>query len=62
MKGGSGNANVTVNISSDGQTTSSMSANGGEQAAQLGRAISTAVQEELLKQQRPGGMLSPYGV
>lgn len=62
MKGGSGSANVTVNISSDGQTTSSLEANGGDRGAQLGRAVSIAVQEELHKQQRPGGMLSPFGV
>jgi len=59
--GGGGTANVVVNVSSDGETTSNMSANGGEQAAQLGRAISAAVQEELHKQQRNGGILSPYG-
>ena len=63
MKGSSGGtANVTVNISADGQATSSMEANGGDRAAQLGRAVSIAVQEELHKQQRPGGMLSPFGV
>jgi len=62
MRGGGGTANVTVNVMSDGQTTQSMSANGGDKAAQLGRAISVAVQEELHKQQRPGGMLSPFGV
>jgi len=62
MKGGSGgNANVTVNIAADGNTTESMTSNGGEQGAQLGRAVSAAVQEELHKQQRPGGILSPYG-
>ena len=27
----------------------------------LGRAISMAVQEELQRQKRPGGILSPYG-
>ena len=62
MRGGGGTANVTVNISADGQATSSMEANGGDRAAQLGRAVSVAVQEELHKQQRPGGMLSPFGV
>ena len=62
MKGGSGgNANVTVNIAADGSTTESMTSDGGAQGAQLGRAISTAVQEEMHKQQRPGGILSPYG-
>ena len=62
MKGGGGTANVTVNIMSDGQTNSTLEANGGDRAAQLGRAVSIAVQEELHKQQRPGGMLSPFGV
>ena len=62
MRGGGGTANVTVNISGNGQTTSSLEANGGDRAAQLGRAVSAAVQEELHKQQRPGGMLSPFGV
>ena len=63
MKGAGGNiANVTVNVMSDGQTTSSLTANGGDQAAQMGRAISAAVQEEMHKQQLPGGMLSPYSV
>ena len=61
MKGGSGSANVTVNISSDGQTTSNLTSNGGEQAAQLAKGISAVVQEELHKQQRNGGILSPYG-
>jgi len=62
MKGGSGgNANVTVNIAADGNTTESMTSDGGQQGAKLGRAISAAVQEEMHKQQRPGGILSPYG-
>ena len=62
MTGASGNtANVTVNISANGEAASNMTSNGGEQAAQLGRAVSAAVQEELHKQQRNGGILSPYG-
>ena len=62
MKGSSGgNANVTVNISADGQATENITSDGGVQGAQLGRAISAAVQEEMHKQQRPGGILSPYG-
>ena len=61
MKGGTGTANVTVNVMSDGRTSESLVSNDGQQAANLGRAISTAVQEELHKQQRPGGILSPYG-
>ena len=41
-------------------TGESSSTGDGEQAYALGRAISTAVQTELEKQQRPGGALSPY--
>tara|TARA_Y100001963_G_scaffold52820_1_gene74048 strand:+ start:1251 stop:4430 length:3180 start_codon:yes stop_codon:yes gene_type:complete len=61
MSGGASNVSVNVNIASDGQATSNLTQNDGQQAAQLGRAISAAIQEELHKQQRPGGMLSPYG-
>ena len=62
MKGsGGGTTNVTVNISADGQTSESLISNDGQRAADLGRSISAAVQEELHKQQRPGGILSPYG-
>jgi hypothetical protein len=61
MTGGGGNTTVNVNIASDGQTTQSMTSDEGAQGAQLGRAISSAVQEEMHKQQRPGGILSPYG-
>ena len=61
MRGGGSNVSVNVNIASDGQTTSSLTQNDGQQAAQLGRAISAAVQEELQKQRRNGGILSPYG-
>ncbi len=51
--------NITINVSSDGDTRSTQS--GDEQNANLGRAISMAVQEELQRQKRPGGILSPYG-
>jgi len=61
MHGGGNTANVTVNVTADGQTNSNMTSNGGEQAAQLAKGISAAVQEELHKQQRNGGILSPYG-
>ena len=58
MSGGSGVNNVSVNVN---MTTGESSSTGdGEQAYALGRAISTAVQTELEKQQRPGGALSPY--
>jgi len=58
MSGGAGANNVSVNVN---MTTGQSSSTGdGEQAYALGRAISTAVQTELEKQQRPGGALSPY--
>ena len=63
MKGGgnptTNNVGVTVNMSGD-QGTSNVSGDPG-QGEQLGRVISSAVQEELQRQRRPGGILSPYG-
>ena len=56
-----GSTVVNVNISGDGQATSDMMSNGGQRAQDLGKAVSAAVQEEMLKQQRPGGLLSPIG-
>jgi hypothetical protein len=51
---GSGAGNVTVNVDASGST-----AEGDEPtASQLGRLIGSAVQAELLKQSRPGGILS----
>lgn len=51
--------NVTVNISSDGQTTTQ--ADGGMNQEKLGKAVAVAVQKELQNQKRSGGILSPYG-
>ena len=52
--GGSGDVNVVVNVDAKGS-----SVEGNEQGAnQLGRVISAAVQSELIKQQRPGGLLA----
>ena len=45
---------VTVNVDASG---SSVEGDSG-QAAQLGKAIGIAVQQELLKQKRPGGLLA----
>ena len=50
---GSG-ASVTVNVDASG---SSVEGNA-DQASQLGKAIGIAVQQELVKQQRPGGLLA----
>ena len=49
-----GGANVTVNVDATG---SSVQGNQPD-AAQLGRAIGAAVQAELVKQKRPGGLLA----
>ena len=53
-KMGGGSTNVVVNVDAKGSSVA-----GDEQGAnQLGRVISTAVQSELIKQQRPGGLLA----
>jgi tape measure domain-containing protein len=53
-KMGGGTTNVVVNVDAKGS-----SVEGNEQGAnQLGRVISAAVQSELIKQQRPGGLLT----
>lgn len=54
MQGGGGGTNVTVNVDATG---SQVQGNSG-QGEQLGRAISQAVQNELVRQKRPGGLLA----
>ena len=54
MQGGSG-GNTTVNVSVDAKGTSVQGNSG--QGEQLGRVIAQAVQAELIKQKRPGGLL-----
>lgn len=54
VAGGGGNYNVTVNVDAKG-TNAEGNSNRGEQ---LGRVISQAVQAELIKQRRPGGLLT----
>ena len=49
-----GGANVTVNVDASG---SSVEGNA-DQASMLGKAIGIAVQQELVKQKRPGGLLA----
>ena len=53
--GGGGTTNVVVNVDASGN---SQVAGNQTQGAQLGRVISQAVQEELIKQRRPGGLLA----
>jgi lambda family phage tail tape measure protein len=52
--GGSGTTNVTVNVDASGSKAQGDSA----KSEQLGRAVSQAVQDELLRQKRPGGLLA----
>jgi hypothetical protein len=54
MQGGGG-GDTTVNVSVDAKGTSVQGNSG--QGEQLGRVIAQAVQAELIKQKRPGGLL-----
>jgi hypothetical protein len=54
--GGTNNVAVTVNMS-DGGTDVKME---GEKAKAFGSSIAAAVQQEIVKQQRTGGLLSNY--
>lgn len=63
LKGAGGQQNnVTVNVSVDGNGNAQQNTQAsGKQGADLGNAIASAVQKELLNQKRAGGILSPYG-
>ena len=62
LKGGTGDQNnIVINISSEGNTTTAGTGSNVAQQKEVGKAISAAVQKELVKQKRPGGLLSPYG-
>lgn len=52
--GGGGTTNVTVNVDASGSKVQGDN----QQANQLGRVLSTAVQEEIIRQKRPGGLLA----
>ena len=52
--GGFGGANETVNVDASGSSVQG----DGQQGKALGQAIGAAVQAELIKQKRPGGLLS----
>lgn len=58
--GGTNNVSVNVNVSGSSTAETSMQSDN-KQAGNLGKAIAMAVQEELQRQKRPGGILSPYG-
>ena len=61
LEGGSGGTNnVTVNVNmSDGSATQDIKTEG-EKAKAFGASISAAVQQEIVKQQRAGGLLNNY--
>ena len=52
--GGGGSVNVTVNVDASGTDVQGDDS----QAKQLGTMLSAAVQAELVKQKRPGGLLA----
>ncbi len=49
-----GGSNITVNVDASGSSVEGSS----DQASQLGKAIGVAVQQELVRQKRPGGLLA----
>jgi hypothetical protein len=51
--GGNVTSNVTVNVSTDGETSSSSE----DGAAKLGKAIDTAVRKVIMDERRSGGLL-----
>ena len=56
------NNSVVVNVAmGEGTSKQSQGESQGANSSQLGRLIAGAVQRELQEQQRPGGILSPYG-
>ena len=52
--GAMGSANVTVNVDASGSSVEGDA----DQASMLGKALGIAVQQELIKQKRPGGLLA----
>ena len=56
---GGGNS-VIVNVNVNGQGAAQVSGNGGPNMEAMGKAIAALVQKEMVEQQRPGGVLSPY--
>ena len=58
--GDTNNVSISVSMASDGSAQSNASSDG-KKGQDLGKILSQAVQEELQRQKRPGGILSPYG-
>lgn len=56
LQGGRSEINITVHVEKG--TTTTTSSSGGDTASKLGALVAAAVQQELVKQKRPGGLLS----
>ena len=59
--GGTNNVGITINIDGNNNAQSEQTGGSGNQAAAIGKLVAGVVQDELQKQKRPGGILSPYG-
>lgn len=59
--GGTNNIGITINIDGNNNAQSEQTGGSGNQAAAIGKLVAGVVQDELQKQKRPGGILSPYG-
>lgn len=55
VAGGAGGVNIAITVNADKGSAQSSS---NDKAGQLGSAIATAVQQEIMKQKRPGGLLA----
>ena len=59
---GSGTNNISINVNMDNSGNSQTSGDQGKDTGgKLGKMLAAAVQDELHKQKRPGGLLSPLG-
>ena len=56
-QGGSSNIDITVNVQT-GETKTTQTGDASNTGAQLGQLVASAVQQEIIKQQRPGGLLA----
>lgn len=59
--GGTNNVGITINIDGNNNAQSEQTGGSGNQAAAIGKLVAGVVQDELQKQKRPGGILSPFG-
>lgn len=62
LKGGGTHNNINISVSVNKDGTESTDTDGTREGEGFAKAISAAVQQELHKQKRHGGMLSPFGV